>query len=184
MSLQLSGDFFLSEHIEGLITGMIICLLCCTLLHIIYYFNVEHCQLYAQRRIMLYCFCIAVLLFVSILGVLKLSLFTVFAVSSLILWISSNSFRVILTPNDEMLELPEEVFEHIVERWGLFVMIATGESILAMIATTQSIDEDISYQHYISILCAFGITYLVSHYYLESSKINSLVPLLRRHDST
>jgi len=174
MALQLSSDDLLNKNIGGFMTGMIICLLCCTLLHIIYYFNIEHCQLYAQRRIVLYCSCICVLLFVSILGVLKLSLFTVFAVSVLILWISSNSFRVILTPNDEMLELPEEVFEHIVERWGVFVMIATGESILAMVATTNDIHEDMSYQHYIAILCAFGITYLVSHYYLESSKINSM----------
>merc|ERR1719384_2760094 len=52
-------------------------------------------------------------------------------------------------------------------------MIATGESILAMIATTEGYDS-IAYQHYISILCAFGITYLVSHYYLESSKINTI----------
>merc|ERR1719361_1706491 len=156
MALQLSSDDLLNKNIGGFMTGMIICLLCCTLLHIIYYFNIEHCQLYAQRRIVMYCSCICVLLFVSILGVLKLSLFTVFAVSVLILWISSNSFRVILTPNDEMLELPEEVFEHIVERWGLFVMIATGESILAMVATTDGYDS-IAYQHYISILCAFGI---------------------------
>ena len=172
MSLQLSSADLLSANIGGFITGMIICLMCCTVLHIIYYFNVEHCQLYAQRRIMLYCISITILLFVNILDVLKLSLFMVFFVSVSVLWISSNSFRVILTPNDEMLELPEEVFEHIIERWGLFVMIATGESILAMIATTEGYDS-IAYQHYISILCAFGITYLVSHYYLESSKINS-----------
>ena len=79
-----------------------------------------------------------------------------------------------------MLELSEDVFEKVVERWGIFVMIATGESILALISTTNKIDdsntaqEELVFEHYISVFCAFGITYLISHYYLESSKVNSM----------
>jgi len=185
MTLQMDKYAFLSDNIGGFTMGIIVCLLCITLLHIVYYFNVENCQLYAKKRIILYCVSIIILLLVSVINDTYLSFIAIAIVSIMILWISSNSFRVILTPNDEMLELPEDVFEKIVERWGIFVMIATGESILALIATTNKIidvdavskhekDTDIAFQHYIAILCAFGITYLVSHYYLESSKINSM----------
>eukprot|EP01083_Nonionella_stella_P090123 251799_1 len=181
MTLQMSKDEFLSCNISGFMTGCIVCLLCMTLLHIIYYFNVQNCQLYCRTRCALYCVSISCLFAASLYDNASVSLATCGAVSATILWISSNSFRVILTPNDELLELPQDVFEHTVERWGVFVMIATGESILALIATTNKLDandraqeEDIAFQHYIAILCAFGITYLVSHYYLESSKINSM----------
>lgn len=187
MTLQMEKTTFLSDHLSGFIMGIIICLLCITLLHIVYYFYVENCQLYARKRIMLYCVSILVLLLVSVVDDKFVSFLAITVVSVVILWISSNSFRVVLTPNEEMLELPEDVFEKIVERWGIFVMIATGESILALIATTNKLvqtsdgddasnakEENIEFQHYVAILCAFGITYLVSHYYLESSKVNNM----------
>eukprot|EP01084_Bolivina_argentea_P086071 155580_1 len=111
MTLQMSSEEFLSYNISGFITGIIMCLLCMTLLHIVYYFNVENCQLYARKRIILYFLSIIILFIVSIIDSIFISELSIIIISITILWISSNSFRVILTPNDEMLELPEDVFE-------------------------------------------------------------------------
>jgi len=77
----------------------------------------------------------------------------------LVLWVSVNSYRFWA---EQQADAHEQ--HHYIERFGLLVMITTGESILALILT----DADQTLEYYGTLFFAFSTTYLLKSIYFGS----------------
>jgi len=94
------------------------------------------------------------------------------------IYVSSNSFRVqeatearlerLRRAEEGEEELGEPIEDHFTERFGLFVMICTGETILALIINFSSFEQ--TFETYLCILIAYAMMYLVKMLYFSANE--------------
>ena len=102
----------------------------------------------------------------------RLTIVCLLFVNCFILWISCNSFRVVKTPDERTLQISEWVYEKFVERFGLFVMVTSGESILVLMTSTNTFIP--IWEDYVVCFLLFAITFGMRDIYFEGANILDL----------
>jgi len=139
MAVQMNSDIFLLEHRAGFMSGMITCYLSMLLLHIAYYTYIPSASQYCQRRMWSYFLTLIILVVGLMCGTSMDNETTGTWVAAFAIWFGSVpplvvalvSFRV--DPRFQNWTL-----EYFKERFGILVMIVTGESILALVVGGQA----------------------------------------------
>merc|ERR1719382_224144 len=157
MAIQMENNQYLTNNSKGFLTAFDISLSAILILHIYYlYYGVNDAIRYCKWRVGIYTLVI-VSTFISILvNQYYLNLFILLINVITLLSYSINSFRVTESRKDRHLrrkklqreaeeedkELDEPIEDHILERFGLFVMITMGESLLALVIAYANYDQE------------------------------------------
>jgi len=157
MSLQMDEDMFLMDNKNGFVVGILICIIAMFLLHVQYHQVIPRAKLYAERRLASYSIAGVILIIALIIGLVSdggdddsfATWFAVFAIilaCGIVLGVALVSFRVDPRYHNWTLE-------YFSERFGVLIMIVTGESILALMVGDKGGD-------YIYTTNAYGSTVL------------------------
>jgi len=157
MAIQMENNQYLTNNFSGFLTSFDISLFAILILHIYYlYYRVHDAIRYCKLRIGIYTLVI-ISTFISIqVNQYNLNVFILLVNVITLLSYSINSFRVTESHKDrharrrelqieaeeEDKELDEPIEDHILERFGLFVMITMGESLLALVIAYANYDQD------------------------------------------
>jgi len=157
MAIQMEKNQYLTNNFFGFLTAFCCSLSAILILHIYYlYYGVNDAIRYCKWRIGIYTLVI-ISTFISIqVKQYYLNLFILLVNVSILLSYSINSFRVVESHKDrharrkelqrkaeaEDKELDEPIEDHILERFGLFVMITMGESLLALVIAYANYDQE------------------------------------------
>lgn len=134
MSVQMSSTEFLLTNKVGFLSGLITSFISVFLLHVAYLYYIPLAQRYAERRIKTYSFSIIVLVIALIVALASdkdddlanwWTVFSLILACGAVLTVALISFRV----DPRYTNWTGEYFE---ERFGILIMILTGESILAL----------------------------------------------------
>ena len=171
---------YISQNAFGFMLGLLVCLISLLILHIVYYVEIRTSRIYTRRRIYVYTFIIIILIILSSIYNLKVTeemgelvITCILGIlMTLLLLFSSNSFRVLSDKETDLaFSISHGMYEEITERWGLLIMIATGESVIALISAT---DDQFSnhWKDYFGILCTFACSYILRDIYELSIDCN------------
>merc|ERR1712060_914654 len=157
MAIQMENNQYLTNNFVGFLTAFDWSLFTILILHFCYlYYGVNDAIRYCKWRIGIYMLVI-ISTFISILvNQYYLNLFILLINVITLLSYSINSFRVTESKRDRHLrrkelqreaeeedkELDEPIEDHILERFGLFVMITMGESLLALVIAYANYDQE------------------------------------------
>jgi len=136
MALQMDEDDFLMENKNAFIVGILLCFTAMFFLHVQYHQAIPRAKDYAERRLATYAVAGVILLIALIIGLVSdpgdsdsfATWFCAFAIvigCGIVLGVATISFRV--DPRYHNFTL-----EYFSERFGILIMIVTGESILAL----------------------------------------------------
>lgn len=146
MAIQMNRYEYLMERREAFCIWFAFCMACLVILHAKFH-QIDAAQDYCKKRIVAFTASAVMALGGAFLGEYPCAILLVLSYS-VTLWISLNSFRVWeeSTPNVHI----QEEYE---ERFGLIVMITSGESILALIMS----DFQQKAEFYVIVIISFAI---------------------------
>lgn len=180
MAIQCRKNQYLSQNINGFLLSFLITLVPMFCLHLCYLRKgSKSVVIYCKHRIMIY----GLIIFSTIVALLLrntgyyVTLLILFGNVFMLLLTSFNTFRV--TEDEETRErkhkkleeeahpneLDEIIEDHFLERFGLFVMITAGESILALVIASK--DWDYDKFTYALVVTAFLMVYLLKTLYFS-----------------
>jgi len=178
MAIQMEYDQYLMENMVGFLLSFVISLLSVFVLHVCYlYHKVNDAVRYCKQRIVLYLMVITSSCITMMFNQYWLRFWTLCFNVILLLVYSINSFRVTENSTErnqrhaalvekaqaEGKVLGEPIEDHILERFGLFVMIVSGESILALVIAYADYDQEFS--TYLLIYVAFFMIFFIKNMY-------------------
>jgi len=147
MGLTLNGHGFMFDDADGYCFGMLVALSSLFWLHIYVYLMVPPARGYCCMRLCAYLCSITILCLGIWYHGYKVQLCCVCATVFIHGWIGVNSFRVF-----DQVHL---TFEPFVERFGLFVMVVLGESILALVLMPESLDWEVYGAIFLGLMIMF-----------------------------
>lgn len=183
MSVQVVKDRFMIKQMRGYLAGFLVCLSVQLIVHIIYYARLSRSKRYSMWRIRLYIASIVLLLITMLIDDEITFVVMMIIVCTSIIFVSVNSFRVAFKPEvtdggtfkanhkgvvkAEIGRSPQDD-EPFVERFGLIVMITTGESILALIVGGSGVFQQ-QYDYYLLVQLAFVTMFYMAKLYFASN---------------
>jgi len=186
MSVQIEQKKFMIENSSGYLIGLLLCIAVQWIVHFIYYARLDRAKRYAWWRLVSYSIAILFLIIAIAAGEESKTLVVIIiiVVSSMIVFVSVNSFRVAFKPvvtdggtfkSDHAGNIVAEEGggraptddEPFIERFGLIVMITTGESILALIVGASATFEQ-QYDFYLIVQLAFVTMFYMAKLYFAS----------------
>jgi len=173
MSVQIYPWKMMMEYGSHFSTWLSFAILTQLLIHILYYYVIPECRNYAWRRIYSY----AAAIIVNSVGTFFsdwVNYGTIIIACGIIFYVSLTSF----VPQKQT----DLTVEHFVERFGLLIMIATGQSILALLIGNMESDDAYNQEvgEHIVIFLAFTIMYILKDLYLNSDAPVQLHALNKR----
>jgi len=183
MAIQIHPKKYLMYNIMGFLGSFSGSLFTLLFLHLCYLkYGIEHGRAYCIKRVIVYGMVISTTMMTVLLNKFIeddcywLPFFVFVLNCGLLLLTSLNSFRVTVTEVERELiyeqhkyEASEEgeedsIEDHFLERFGLFVMITAGESILALVIAWEQFEE--TWTSYILVYVAFFMIYLMRTQYV------------------
>jgi len=186
MAAQMDDEEYLTYNRRGFIIFFTLSLAATFLLHLMYLFRgLKSAERYIRWRLMAY----GIMIFFNCLTLIEgmnyywHSMGTLLMNMCFMLYVSGNSFRVQDSPEiqREVLEkaeadeeeMGEPIEEHFIERFGLFVMICSGETILALIVNFQTLETQPA--TYASVIIAFAMMYFFKFLYMSAQAVTEAV---------
>jgi len=185
MAIQIQPKKYLMYNIMGFLGSFSGSLFTLLFLHLCYLkYGIEHGRAYCIKRVIVYGMVISTTMMTVLLNMFIVEddcywlPFFVFVLNvGLLLLTSLNSFRVTVTEVERELiyeqhkyeaseegEEEDSIEDHFLERFGLFVMITAGESILALVIAWEQFEE--TWTSYILVYVAFFMIYLMRTQYV------------------
>lgn len=178
MAIQMEPNQYLMANIRGFLASFVISLTSIFVLHVCYlYYKVNDALRYCRWRVGIYVMVITSTIITIPFDEYWLNLCTLILNVITLFVYSINSFRVTENSTDrdrrhaalvvkaqaEGKVLDEPIEDHILERFGLFVMIVSGESILALVIGSVNYDQE--FITYLLIYIAFFMVFLIKIMY-------------------
>ncbi|ETO12914.1 hypothetical protein RFI_24461 [Reticulomyxa filosa] len=182
MCLQMNAQHHLIGQYHDFAVGYLLCFVSLVALHTVYSHHLPRSRIYCRRRITLYFLAIGILAFGYTTTDQAIHITVLLLVAVLILYMSINSFRehanmfkkkkkkgVVTTSEGKTSQMSIWTYERITQRWGLFIILTIGESILALI--TSFGDFDNGWRDYVAIIATFGIMFCLKDIYIQTATV-------------
>jgi len=182
MAIHLEPNQYLSHNQQNFLLALVLSITAFLSLYVCYcYHRLCDSVFYCSRRVIVYCLVICSSVVSSFVGNYWLSFWVLLINATLMLINSLNSFRVTETVQHRMRRhktIVEEVAEELehepiegqfLERFGLLVMLAAGESVLALVIAyaDQEFDQELS--TYMLIYVAFAMMFIIKQQYFTTN---------------
>jgi len=186
MAVQIKPSSYMMDQAFGYMMGFIVCLGTQLIVHTIYYARLERAARYAIWRVRNYFLCCTLLLIAALVDDYWFSVLAILISATMTIFISVNSFRMAFLP--KMSKDDTIIFDHhkkmvvatpgtgraprddeeFIERFGLIVMITTGESILALIVGGSDLFQQ-EWRYYMLVQVAFITMFYMKNLYFASN---------------
>jgi len=167
MAVQIDEKQYMTVNIDGYLAGYLLCLGTQCFQHFIYWARIARARRYARWRVVSYFTCSLLLVVGILVDSLNIKITFILVISSLLTYLEINSFRVTFKEDGIPNEGRRPDNEPFIERFGLLVMITTGESILAIILGSDDFKQQ--WDYYMLVYLAFTVMFYIKEVYFASN---------------